>query len=382
MVRTVKSAYRFLGAFLVAAGLTPALHAGDLPDYMKGLVGTMQATPEETANANLLALNSSMFELYEAAGQIFTKNILGNHPVILALFSGSGGTFTLYQPGKEPVTAPPVPIVYQLLKSVGHSTMALAEVVSPYVDSPNDLRWVGPALAYRSRLQSALDGIDAASMQADWRANSKAILANNIAFLDECVAKKAISFTTLQAFAEKQGPLLEKNVAWAAHMQVAHWMGVVAGWKAMLGPDWEKTYAASNTIYVARQNNVLFSVLAQFFGPEAINDHLMLIETVSFTTTQADMLQALTRIVSDRSVGQLFFGNYHLMDYELMGSDARDAITAEDKKRGLAEVLPPLVPYGSHQFPTLITPGPGAATLADALSRAAPSSRAYTTPNR
>ena len=50
--------------------------------------------------------------------------------------------------------------------------MALAEVVSPYVDSPNDLRWVGPALAYRSRLQSALDGIDAASMQADWRANS------------------------------------------------------------------------------------------------------------------------------------------------------------------------------------------------------------------
>ena len=39
----------------------------------------------------------------------------------------------------------------------------------------------------------------------------------------------------------------------------------------MLGSDWDKTYAASNTIYVARQNNVLFSVLAQFFGPEAIN---------------------------------------------------------------------------------------------------------------
>jgi len=33
----------------------------------------------------------------------------------------------------------------------------------------------------------------------------------------------------------------------------------------MLGADWDKTYAASNTIYVARQNNILFSVLAQYF---------------------------------------------------------------------------------------------------------------------
>jgi hypothetical protein len=45
----------------------------------------------------------------------------------------------------------------------------------------------------------------------------------------------------------------------------------------------------------------------------------MLIETVSFTTTPEDMLDLLTRIVADRSVGQLFFGNYYLMDYELMG---------------------------------------------------------------
>ena len=30
------------------------------------------------------------------------------------------------------------------------------------------------------------------------------------------------------------------------------------------------------------------------------------------------MLESLTRIIADRSVGALFFGNYHLMDYELM----------------------------------------------------------------
>jgi hypothetical protein len=30
-------------------------------------------------------------------------------------------------------------------------------------------------------------------------------------------------------------------------------------WKTMLGSDWDKTYAASNTIYVAHQNNIISS---------------------------------------------------------------------------------------------------------------------------
>jgi hypothetical protein len=58
--------------------------------------------------------------------------------VILGLFSGAGGRFTLYRPGSVPLEAPRVPVVYQLLKSVGHSTMALAEVVGPYLDNPTN----------------------------------------------------------------------------------------------------------------------------------------------------------------------------------------------------------------------------------------------------
>jgi hypothetical protein len=91
----------------------------------------------------------------------------------------------------------------------------------------------------------------------------------------------------------------------------------------------------------------------------------MLIETISFTTTPEDMLDSLTRIISDRWVGSAFFGNYYLFDYELMGGDARQAIIDEDAKLKITQTLPPLVPFGSHQWPTLITPGPGPKTLAD-----------------
>jgi hypothetical protein len=106
-------------------------------------------------------------------------------------------------------------------------------------------------------------------------------------------------------------------------------------------------------------------VLAQYFGPDAINSRLMLIETISFTTTPEEMLESLTRIVADRSVGALFFGNYYLRDYELMGGDARAAITGAAEKRGMKPFLPPAVAFGSKQWPTLITPGPGPASLSD-----------------
>jgi len=254
-------------ALVALSGASTGPKAEDLPAYMQPIAGHTASSPAETATRNILALNTGMFELYDDAAKIFQKNILSGHPVILALFSGAGGRLILYRPGMAPLDAPSVPVAYQLLKSVGHSTMALTEVVGPYLDNPADQSWRGAMLAYRSRMQSALDGLDATPMQQEWRDNNRTILQNNIAFMDDCVAKGAISFAALEAFAEKQRPYLKRNVAWAAQTQVGHWMDVLSDWKKTLGSDWDKTYAASNTIYVARQNNVLFSVLAQFFGP-------------------------------------------------------------------------------------------------------------------
>ena len=352
-------------ALSLTTGTCFTVRAAELPPEMKTLVGTPDPAPGSIETANVLALNNSMFELYEGASRVFTKNILANHPVILALFSGTGGNFTLYRPGQVPLEAPSVPVVYQLLKSVSHSTMALAQVVGPYLDNPRDASWRAPMLAFRSRMQSALDGLDATEMPAQWRENNQAILKANIAFMDASLKQGEVSYAALKVFSAKQAPLLAKNVAWAAQTQVAHWMKVLDEWKLLLGKDWDKTYGASNTIYVTRQNNVIFSVLAQYFGAQAINDRLLLIETMSFTTTKADMLQSLTRIIADRSVGSLFFGNDRLMDYELMGGDARDAIIAELAKRNMQPVLPPVVPFGSHQWPALVTPGAGPGNIKD-----------------
>ena len=177
---------------IALGGSIGATKADELPGYMQPIAGHTASSPAETATKNVLALNTGMFELYGDAAKVFQKNILNKHPVILGLFSGAGGRFILYRPGQPPLDAPSVPIVYQLLKSVGHSTMALAEVVGPYLDNPDDQSWRGSMLAYRDRMRSALEGLDLTPMAPEWRDNNRIILQNNIAFMDECLAKGVI----------------------------------------------------------------------------------------------------------------------------------------------------------------------------------------------
>ena len=115
-------------------------------------------------------------------------------------------------------------------------------------------------------------------------------------------------------------------------------MKVIEGWKKKLGEDWERTYGVSNSLYVARQNNILFSVLVQFMGTETMGDRLLLIETPEFETTPDKMLDVLTRIVADRGLGMVFFKDYFLMDVELLGGGGRAAIEREMTTRAEAPV--------------------------------------------
>ena len=259
-----------------------------------------------------------------------------------------------------------MPVVYQVLKSVSHSPMAIFQIVGPSINDRADQSWRALMEVDRVQHKAALDTLANVAIDPSWRANLRTVLANNVAFMDAALAKGAIEYVDLHRFAKMQAPYLAKHVAWAAEVQVAHWMGVVESWKQLLGRDWDKTYGVTNSLYGTRQNNILFSVLAQYFGRDAMNSRLLLFETTEFTITPEAMLLLLTRVVADRSVGAEFFGNYYLMDYELMGGE-RDAIVAETRKPGMTAFLPPLVPFGSREWPWMITPGPGPATIRELL---------------
>jgi hypothetical protein len=61
-----------LSLLVIGAG-APA-RAAEMPSYFKEIVGTETATPADIATKNLLQLNTTMFELYGNAAQVFRKN--------------------------------------------------------------------------------------------------------------------------------------------------------------------------------------------------------------------------------------------------------------------------------------------------------------------
>jgi len=338
-----------------------------VPKFLRLVVAEEKpASARAIAEQATLALNASMLTLYDQALVTYTRNLRDRVPIILALFSGQGGNMMLFRPGQEPLVAEPVPIIYQLAKSIGHSSMAIYQILAPHLARPTaNQSWRGPLQVYGTQNQMALDGLDALDLSADDRATLRAILERNKSFMDECLAEGTYTYEGLEHYIRECAPYSVKCIGIAAPAQVGHWMKVVENWKKMLGADWERTYAVSNTLYVARQNNILFTVLAQFMGMEAMGDRLLLVETAEFTTTPDKMLEVLTRIVSDRGIGMVFFKDYFLMDAELLGGGGRKAIEQEAMKRGMKPLLPPLAPFFSNDWPwkTDPTKGKGPSTL-------------------
>ena len=343
-----------------------------VPDFMRPVVADEPpASARAVAEHTFLALNESMMQLYEKSLTKFTRNIHDRVPIILALFNGQGGQMTLYRPGQPPVFAAPVPISYQVEKSVGHSTMAIYQIMAPYLsDAYSNQLWRAPLAMYRTQNQSALECLDSLDVSEDVRSTLHGILERNLAFMDECLAKGGYSYADLADYTRGTTPLSINLIASASGVQVGHWMRVVEDWKNKLGADWERTYAATNTSHVARRNHILYTVLVQFMGTEAMGDRLFLLETPEFETTPEQMLDALARIIADRALGMVFFRDLYLMgDVELLGDAARAAIVREMTNRGQEALLPTLVPFRCNDWPWTTDPtkGTGPARVEDAF---------------
>ncbi|HZA09635.1 hypothetical protein [Mycobacterium sp.] len=338
-----------------------------IPDFMRPVVlDGPPASARVVAEHAILALNASMMQIYDASLAAFKQNMRERVPIILALFSGEGGQMILCRPGQPAEVAPPVPIVYQLAKSVGHSSMAIYEIVAPYLSDPytNQL-WRAPLQTYRTQNQTALDSLDALEIPDDDRSVLRGILQRNLAFMDQCLTTGGYAYTDLEEYIRGTTPLSVKTIGLASATQVGHWMSVLENWQDDLGDDWERAYAVSNTIYATRQNNIIFTILAQFMGTETMGDRLLLIETPEFETSADKLLDSLARIIADRSLSMIFFRDFFLMDVELLGGGGQAAIEREMAKRGRKALLPTLAPFRSNDWPwkTDPTKGTGPARL-------------------
>ncbi len=307
----------------------------EIPEFMREVIVPMpKGSAHDTAVSNSLILNDTMMEIYERGIVAYQQNLLNTVPIIVARFSGHGGAFDLYRPGHDKLTAPEAPITYQVLKSVGHSSMATYQLVVRYTSNPENPDWRAPMRSYREQHRCVLESIEDLQVTDEQRTVLLALLTHNVEFMDSCLDAGTFDAEMVTVYAQNLKGNIATAIGMAGEIQVSHWMSVMDDWRQLIGDDWDKTYGVVNALYVARTNNILFTVLAQYFGQHAINDRLLLFETSEFETSSEKMLDLLTRVVSDRVLGKIFFNDFYLMDYELLTTGGREAV-----ERGVAERL-------------------------------------------
>ena len=320
----------------------------------------LASTASEQASTNILALDAAMMPIYSTELTKFQTHLMQTTPIIVARFSNNGGHFVLYRPGKDPLTATEPPVSYNLAKSIGHSALVGYEISASYLNtSKTDLSWRLPMQQFQMKIATALQTLPALQASDSDKQTFKTSLERINNYLNKCLSQGYIDKADLDNFSKQFNPEISKLIQISATSQVSHWMAVLAQWKELLGKDWDKTYALTNTLYVTRQNNIIFSVLAQFMGKDAINHRLFLFETTTFTTTDSDLLNLWARVLSDRAMSQVMLGDYYAMDSELLNNGGRQIIINEANKYNLPIILPKEEPFNSTAWPWRHNPNSG-----------------------
>ena len=279
----------------------PTRDAGMVPPFMRQVIADEPPASERVvAEQAVLALNASMLSSTTSRWRSSSEHARpsADHPG------------AVHRPGRKDDPVSPRAMLPRSRRRCRSSTSSPSRSATARWPSMRSVAVPGqpggePAVArpspmFRTQNQTALESLGALDISEDDRAVLRAILERNLAFMDECLEQGNVYLRGVEKYIRDCTPFSVKTIGIGSGAQVGHWMRVVEGWKKSLGQDWEHTYGVSNSLYITRQNNILFSVLVQFMGTEAMGDRLLFIETPEFETTPEKLLDVLTRIVADR----------------------------------------------------------------------------------
>jgi hypothetical protein len=132
----------------------------DNTDHLDIVTQIKTTSPHEDAFEAIYRLNQDKNEIYSKNLILFQQNLLNHNPIILALFSSKGGNLILYRPHQTPLEAPHVSQEYEIVKSVGHSTLALYSFLIPYVSNQKNTSWKSSLENFLLHNQKALASIE------------------------------------------------------------------------------------------------------------------------------------------------------------------------------------------------------------------------------
>lgn len=313
-----------------------------------GVVGQERLTASQESAKRLYDLDDTMMADYAD-----TQRLVGESqsPVIIVMFNRVGGKYILRRKGSE-VSVEPVPALYQQMKSVSHTIVGIFEIISPYFASTEIDNWRPKLTEYNKMLKEALSALKDVGMPPDVEKRCRTILEGGVKFTDEALKTGTFSSEGYSKYTKSVWPAIAKNIELAGKLQVDHFEDVLEKWRKEMGEEeWSRLYAIVGTAWAMRRENVHFQILAQMMGRDAVNDRLIIAESIQ-DPTEDDLIMLLGRVINDRDLAVHVFGEKlkYRMDVELIG----EAIREETLKRSTPHhpaIDMKWEPYEEHKMP-------------------------------
>lgn len=284
---------------------------------------------KDTPLQSIQALAPEMFITLSMQTKTYQEKLLAKHPVIVALFSPSGGQFVLYRPNHPPIIAPALPQAqdYELASIIEHTAMATYAMAIYGMNNPSTtLSWQSQMQSYQEKIEAADSNVDALNIPVAEKQIFHDILRITNHFIATNIKHKALSEQETASYAKNLKPYFVELSQIVISGEVNHWMQVVADWKQLLGNEWSNTYGVVMYIDTRPQNNILLGILAHYMGSEAIGKQLFYFTADTYSPTAGQAIQLLAKATPDKALAEEVYGKYYLSYSQILGQRARAAM--------------------------------------------------------
>jgi hypothetical protein len=183
-------------------------------------------------------------------------------PIIIVDFE----KLTLLQ-NKSRIEADVIPPLYQHLKAVAHSPMAVYLTIAPFRAERLTVDQMTEVLQLRDLVKKAMNAIPNKGFSKTQLDRQRQILNQCQDFLAQVADARVCSSQDLIAFARKTQPLILANADEAAQIQIEAYDSKLAEWRRKLSPiDWAKLRVVIMGSALPRRDNLAVQFFAKILG--------------------------------------------------------------------------------------------------------------------
>ncbi len=284
---------------------------------------------KDTPLPSIQALAPEMFTTQGMQTKTYQEKLLAKHPVIVALFSPSGGQLILYRPNHKPLIAPALPQAqdYELASIIEHTAMATYAMAIYGMNNPSaSPSWKNQMQSYQVKIEAADSHVDDLPIPIAEKKLFHDILRITNHFIITNIKYNALSEQETASYAKNLKPYFVELSQIVISDEVNHWMQVVADWKQLLGNEWNNTYGVVMYIDTRPQNNILLGILAHYMDSNAIGKQLFYFTANTYSPTAAEAIQLLAKATPDKVLAEEVYGEYYLSYSQILGQRARAAM--------------------------------------------------------